>query len=79
MPLRLVKRALPKPVPIVSTPQLKEADETASEIEDKVVLNAGVVANAHAVEHYEMCRYGTLIAWAEKLGHDGAFPDDQPK
>lgn len=30
----------------------------------------GVVSGAQAVEHYEICRYGTLIAWAEKLGHD---------
>ena len=49
---------------------IKEADETAGEIEDKAVLNAAIVANAQAVEHYEMCRYGTLIAWAEELGHD---------
>jgi ferritin-like metal-binding protein YciE len=49
---------------------IKEADETAGEIEDKWVLDAAIVANAHAVEHYEMCRYGTLIAWAEELGHD---------
>jgi ferritin-like metal-binding protein YciE len=49
---------------------IKEADETAGEIEDKAVLDAAVVANAQAVEHYEMCRYGTLIAWAEELGHD---------
>jgi ferritin-like metal-binding protein YciE len=26
--------------------------------------------NAQAVEHDELCRYGTLIAWAEELGHD---------
>ena len=49
---------------------IKEADETAGEIEDKTVLDAAIVANAQAVEHYEICRYGTLIAWAEKLGHD---------
>jgi ferritin-like metal-binding protein YciE len=49
---------------------IKEADETAAEIEDKAVLDAAIVANAQAVEHYEMCRYGTLIAWAEELGHD---------
>jgi ferritin-like metal-binding protein YciE len=49
---------------------IKEADETASEIEDKSVLDAAIVANAQAVEHYEICRYGTLIAWAEALGHD---------
>jgi ferritin-like metal-binding protein YciE len=49
---------------------IKEADETAGEIEDKAVLDAAIVANAQAVEHYEICRYGTLIAWAEELGHD---------
>jgi ferritin-like metal-binding protein YciE len=49
---------------------IKEADETAAEIEDKTVLDAALVASAQAVEHYEMCRYGTLIAWAEALGHD---------
>ena len=48
---------------------IKEADETAGEIEDKTVLDAAIVANAQAVEHYEICRYGTLIAWAEELGH----------
>src|ERR1700755_2638071 len=49
---------------------IKEADETAGEIEDKTVLDVAIVANAQAVEHYEICRYGTLIAWAEELGHD---------
>ena len=49
---------------------IKEADQTAGEIEDKSVLDAGIVANAQAVEHYEIARYGTLIAWAEELGHD---------
>jgi ferritin-like metal-binding protein YciE len=49
---------------------IKEADETAGEIEDKSVLDAAIVANAQAVEHYEICRYGTLIAWAEELGQD---------
>jgi ferritin-like metal-binding protein YciE len=47
---------------------IKEAD--ASEVEDKSVLDAAIVANAQAVEHYEIARYGTLIAWAEELGHD---------
>ncbi len=49
---------------------IKESDHTASEIADKSVLDAAIVANAQAVEHYEMARYGTLIAWAEELGHD---------
>jgi ferritin-like metal-binding protein YciE len=33
-------------------------------------LDAGLLAAAQAVEHYEISRYGTLIAWAEELGHD---------
>jgi ferritin-like metal-binding protein YciE len=49
---------------------IKEADHTASEVEDKAVLDAALVAAAQAVEHYEICRYGTLIAWAEALGHE---------
>ena len=49
---------------------IKEADELAGEVADKAVLDAAIVASAQAVEHYEICRYGTLIAWAEELGHD---------
>ena len=49
---------------------IKESDATAGEVDDKSVLDAAIVANAQAVEHYEIARYGTLIAWAEELGHD---------
>jgi ferritin-like metal-binding protein YciE len=49
---------------------IEEANSTAGEVEDKAVLDAALVAAAQAVEHYEICRYGTLIAWAEALGHD---------
>ena len=35
-------------------------------------LDAGLLAAAQAVEHYEISRYGTLIAWAEELGLDDA-------
>jgi ferritin-like metal-binding protein YciE len=49
---------------------ISEADDVAGEIADKQVLDAAIVAAAQAVEHYEMSRYGTLIAWAEELGHD---------
>ncbi|MBZ9698916.1 ferritin-like domain-containing protein [Mesorhizobium sp. CO1-1-9] len=35
---------------------------------DKDVLDAALIASAQAVEHYEMTRYGTLIAWAKQLG-----------
>jgi ferritin-like metal-binding protein YciE len=49
---------------------IREADELTGEVADKAVLDAAIVACAQAVEHYEICRYGTLIAWAEELGHD---------
>jgi len=39
-------------------------------VADKQVLDAAIVAAAQAVEHYEIARYGTLIAWAEELGHE---------
>ncbi|HQS08997.1 MAG: hypothetical protein B7Y12_11035 [Rhizobiales bacterium 24-66-13] len=47
---------------------IKEAEEVAGEVEDKEVLDAALAAAAQAVEHYEMTRYGTLIAWAKRLG-----------
>jgi ferritin-like metal-binding protein YciE len=47
---------------------IEEADEVTSEVEDKAVLDAALIAAAQAVEHYEMTRYGTLIAWANQLG-----------
>jgi ferritin-like metal-binding protein YciE len=49
---------------------LKEADEVAGDVADKSVLDAAIVASAQAVEHYEITRYGTLIAWARELGRD---------
>jgi ferritin-like metal-binding protein YciE len=48
---------------------IKEADEVAGEVDDKKVLDAAIIGSAQAVEHYEISRYGTLIAWAEELGH----------
>jgi ferritin-like metal-binding protein YciE len=49
---------------------IKEADEVAGEVDDKKVLDAAIIGSAQAVEHYEISRYGTLIAWAAELGHD---------
>jgi ferritin-like metal-binding protein YciE len=49
---------------------IKEGDEVAGDVADKEVLDAAIVGSAQAVEHYEMARYGTLIAWAEAIGHD---------
>ena len=39
-------------------------------IKDRPLWTAGLLAAAQAVEHYEISRYGTLIAWAEELGLD---------
>jgi ferritin-like metal-binding protein YciE len=49
---------------------IDEANDVAGEVDDKNVLDAALVAAAQAVEHYEITRYGTLIAWAQELGHD---------
>ncbi len=48
---------------------IEEAEDIAGEVEDKMVLNAALIAAAQAVEHYEITRYGTLVAWARLLGH----------
>jgi ferritin-like metal-binding protein YciE len=48
---------------------IKEADNVAGEVDDKKVLDAAIIGSAQAVEHYEISRYGTLIAWAEELDH----------
>jgi ferritin-like metal-binding protein YciE len=49
---------------------IKEANEVIGEIEDKEVCDAAMLAAAQAVEHYEITRYGTLIAWAKQLGRN---------
>ncbi|UGV27504.1 ferritin-like domain-containing protein [Rhodopseudomonas boonkerdii] len=49
---------------------VQEADETAGEVADKRVLDAALINAAQAAEHYEIVRYGSLIAWARQLGRD---------
>ena len=49
---------------------IEEADDVTGEAADKQVLDAAIVASAQAVEHYEITRYGSLIAWAKRLGRD---------
>jgi ferritin-like metal-binding protein YciE len=48
---------------------IKEANEIAGEIADQEVLDAALLASAQAVEHYEITRYGTLMAWGTRLGY----------
>jgi ferritin-like metal-binding protein YciE len=49
---------------------IEEAKDIAGDVEDKTVLDAALIAAAQAVEHYEITRYGSLIAWARELGRD---------
>lgn len=49
---------------------LDEANDVAGEVEDRAVLDAALIAAAQAVEHYEITRYGSLIAWAKQLGRN---------
>ncbi len=47
---------------------LKEGDEISKDYKGSPALDAGLLAAAQAVEHYEISRYGTLRTWAEELG-----------
>jgi ferritin-like metal-binding protein YciE len=49
---------------------IEEADEVAGEVDDKSVLDAALINAAQAAEHYEIVRYGSLIAWARQLGRN---------
>jgi ferritin-like metal-binding protein YciE len=46
---------------------VQETEELMSEAKNPDVLDAGLIGCAQAVEHYEIARYGTLVAWAEQL------------
>lgn len=47
---------------------LEEGKEIMSDAGDPDTRDAGMIAAAQAVEHYEITRYGTLVAWATQLG-----------
>ena len=48
---------------------IKEANEITGNIAETKVLDAALITAAQGVEHYEIARYGTLIAWAEEIGN----------
>lgn len=52
----------------------EEAEELLKEIKDPETRDAAMLASAQAVEHYEIARYGTLVAWAEEMGHTDVIP-----
>ena len=64
---------------------LKEGEEIMKDYKGSPALDAGLVSAAQAVEHYEICRYGTLSTWAAELGLNeakellGATLDEEEK
>jgi ferritin-like metal-binding protein YciE len=61
------KRAQGKTCPAIDG-IIEEGEEILEEYKDTSALDAGLVAAAQAVEHYEITRYGTLKRWAQLLG-----------
>jgi ferritin-like metal-binding protein YciE len=47
---------------------IKEAEGLMKKAKDHTVRDAAMLATAQAIEHYKISRYGTLSAWAQKLG-----------
>ena len=53
---------------------IEEGKEIIADYKGSPALDAGLVSAAQSVEHYEISRYGTLIAWANELGLARAVP-----
>jgi ferritin-like metal-binding protein YciE len=53
---------------------IAEGQEIMKDFKNSDALDAGLLSEAQAVEHYEISRYGTLITWANELGHSDAVP-----
>jgi ferritin-like metal-binding protein YciE len=53
---------------------IEESEEVMKDADEASVIDAGLLASAQAVEHYEIARYGTLKAWAAQLGLKDAVP-----
>ncbi|MBD9375582.1 ferritin-like domain-containing protein [Rhizobium sp. ARZ01] len=49
---------------------IEEGKEVIVEFDGTDALDAGLIAGAQAVEHYEISRYGTMVSWAKRLGMD---------
>jgi len=65
------KRAVGKTCPAIDG-IVEEGEEILEEFKGSPALDAGLLATAQAVEHYEMARYGTLKTWAAMLGLNDA-------
>lgn len=51
---------------------IEEGEEMMDDLEDSSALDAGLIAAAQKVEHYEIASYGTVKTWAEQMGHTEA-------
>lgn len=65
------KRPRAKTCPAIDS-IVEEGEEIMEEFKGSPALDAGLLAAAQAVEHYEISRYGTLRAWAQQLGYKDA-------
>ena len=74
--LEQIFKALDKPARGKNCPAIlgiiEEGQEVLKEYKGSPALDAGLIAAAQSVEHYEISRYGTLRAWAEELGMSSA-------
>lgn len=52
---------------------IKEAEDFLKEDADADVMDAGLIANAQRVEHYEIAGYGTACHFAKRLGYDDVY------
>lgn len=48
---------------------VKETKSLIDEVEDADTRDAAIIAASQAIDHYEITRYGTLVSWADLLGH----------
>ena len=62
----LGKRAAGKKCPAIDG-IIEEGEEVMKEAKDETIRDAAMLAAAQSVEHYEISRYGTLAAWAQKM------------
>lgn len=51
---------------------VEEGAELMEELKGSSAMDAGLIAAAQKVEHYEIASYGTVRAWAEQMGHSEA-------
>lgn len=49
---------------------IQEAEKWAGMVQEPALRDAGIIASAQRVEHYEIAIYGTLATWAKQLGLD---------